>query len=475
MKIYYNKKAMSYFGEKLQNKLKLDYVELENINTEDEVFWFGVYSVEDFETLLKTENKINLHWCGTDAFWCGANGYLEKLTGKKNIYYSCASRMIRDYLSRYGIGAVFAPTFSGDMSKIKYSPRDYSGKLDVLVYEPGKALYMPNEMVEVANRLPNVQFHWFGCPEDVFKGLPSNIKNHGRLKWGNVLKLMKKCQIFIRYTEHDGFPNTVIEAVLSGMSVITNHQFPFTYRVNEVEDIVQAIRNIKKDGHDGRHGNWYYRESGFLNNWDTILNRAKLPTVSIGIVDSGRNKKWFEAALRSAQMQTYRVDDILVLDNPIDENGKYQMGVGKAYNSLAKQCKSDYLYILGDDDYISNDMIYSMVVAITNAQAQMDCIVSAHSYTAMVDGDKLGYSPSIPTGMWLLKYLKEYPFDENLKKLVDTELIDRTRKNGFVTSVAIHHFGYFYRQHDNMVSGRKTAKEGILEVAKIEAGGSKND
>ncbi|HAW59692.1 MAG TPA: hypothetical protein DCX03_11935, partial [Bacteroidales bacterium] len=179
MKIYYNKKAMSYFGEKLQNKLKLDYVELENINTEDEVFWFGVYSVEDFETLLKTENKINLHWCGTDAFWCGANGYLEKLTGKKNIYYSCASRMIRDYLSRYGIGAVFAPTFSGDMSKIKYSPRDYSGKLDVLVYEPGKALYMPNEMVEVANRLPNVQFHWFGCPEDVFKGLPSNIKNHG--------------------------------------------------------------------------------------------------------------------------------------------------------------------------------------------------------------------------------------------------------------------------------------------------------
>jgi hypothetical protein len=62
---------------------------------------------------------------------------------------------------------------------------------------------------------------------------------------------------------------------------------------------------------------------------------------------------------------------------------------------------------------------------------------------------------NIPTGMWLRKWLLDYPFNENLKKLVDTELIERAQQESFIILTIPYHYGYFYRQHDKMVSGNK--------------------
>jgi hypothetical protein len=49
----------------------------------------------------------------------------------------------------------------------------------------------------------------------------------------------------------------------------------------------------------------------------------------------------------------------------------------------------------------------------------------------------------------------EKRFDESLKKLVDIEFFDRADKDEVSRILVDWHYGYFYRQHDGNVSGRK--------------------
>ena len=63
-----------------------------------------------------------------------------------------------------------------------------------------------------------------------------------------------------------------------------------------------------------------------------------------------------------------------------------------------------------------------------------------------------------PTGMWLKDFVLKHKFKEYLTKLVDSEFIDRAKKEGYKYATCVHSYGYFYRSHPGQVSGFKAFK-----------------
>lgn len=455
MYIYYHK-DISHFGKALENQFNLERVELGFIPKEDEeVFFFGVYAFEDFSYLMELNCKVHLFWGGSDAPWCIAHKLMPAIKEKTNIRHLSGSRTIQRELEKEGIDSVFTTTFARNLNSIPYKKRKWNKGIHVLVYEPGGEIYCPREMVEVAEQLPEVTFHWVADKYDSFKGLPKNIINHGYLSKKPYLKLLNKCQIILRYTLHDGFSDTIIEGILSGAYAISNHDYPFVVRVKDVDSIVESIKALEKERPENDYVAWYYRHGGFINNPDVLFGIEKRPAISVGIVKSGRNNDWFNQAINSIHNQSYPASEIIVLNNPIDENNNYKYSVGQAYNTIADRAEGDFIFYLGDDDFVSSDMLHCLINKYYELERVADGIISSHSHVTLFNNEGYAWADKIPTGMWRKDFIRHFRFKEDLPKLVDTELINRMRGMGFITAVATHHLGYYYRQHDNMVSGNK--------------------
>lgn len=187
-----------------------------------------------------------------------------------------------------------------------------------------------------------------------------------------------------------------------------------------------------------------------------------LPKVAIAIVISRQktHPHWVEKAIRSAQEQYYTSTQLILIDN--NDNTKT---IGQCFNLAVQKCDEDvkWIFFLGDDDYISPDYILSLVSYGEHCISKRSNIVNITSYLTMFKEKKidekhhiyLEQTELVGTGMWIVKYLKSNPANEDLRKLVDTEMFKRMKKNGWSQEALYWHYGYFYRIHGNQISGEK--------------------
>ena len=78
-------------------------------------------------------------------------------------------------------------------------------------------------LVCLAERLPDVDFHWVGrlCePLDI----PPNVTWHGEVAQGQLVPYYRRCSVFLFPTFSEGFPNSVLEAMASGMAVVSTRR-----------------------------------------------------------------------------------------------------------------------------------------------------------------------------------------------------------------------------------------------------------
>jgi len=178
-----------------------------------------------------------------------------------------------------------------------------------------------------------------------------------------------------------------------------------------------------------------------------------LPKVGIVIAHGHNNQKWFDDCLKSCQTQLYPNFKIQV-----EENIDRSRSIGKCWNdAVAKLEDCKYVFFIGDDDYISADMLFSSVTVLEMTRALDPLYVQVSTYITMVDerGDQDGYMMRIPTGLWLREWLVEHPFDEKLKRFVDATHFDKLKSFGNKLQLMSYHFGYYYRQHNKQITGRK--------------------
>ena len=182
----------------------------------------------------------------------------------------------------------------------------------------------------------------------------------------------------------------------------------------------------------------------------------QIPAISVVILRGRDNDEWFKECVDSLNGSILPLHEILVIDNR-----DRAISIGAGWNLGAREATGEWVFFIGDDDFVSPEYFIALVTSYTAAVANPHPaeIISVSSYpTAFNDEDGAAFPVvgRIVTGMWKRDFLLSNPFNEELTRLVDADYVARHIKNNIV--IARHSYGYFYRQHSGKTSGRLIPK-----------------
>ncbi|MEJ6737065.1 MAG: hypothetical protein QNK84_08515 [Flavobacteriales bacterium] len=172
---------------------------------------------------LKLNKKVIMHWVGTDVLKSteafNANNYIKEYIAKCSHW--CEVEWIKEELKAISINAQIVNFASFHvLPKELLKPKDFS----VLTYIAQKRsdFYGLKEVVKLAQAYPQVTFNVMGCeypdletPNLHFKGW---VNNGG--------ELIENSTVCLRFTEHDGLSNFILEALSKGRKTLYNNSFP---------------------------------------------------------------------------------------------------------------------------------------------------------------------------------------------------------------------------------------------------------
>lgn len=146
---------------------------------------------------------------------------------------------------------------------------------------------------------------------------------------------------------------------------------------------------------------------------------------------------------------------------PVDlfevRNHARRFTIGACWNEAVKMAPENSLItFIGDDDYISPEFLCAMTAFYTAVHKTIGdpCGVSCYMKMEKEGMDREDVlMPASYTGMYPRALLVEHSFDEKRRNNVDTEFFERITAKGITVASNRHYFGYYYRVHNDMVSG----------------------
>jgi len=224
----------------------------------------GIYGLPDFYSLWRHKGKKYIFWCGSDirhlhnGYWLDDVGDIRISSGgiAKWINLNCESwvenKVEHDTLSFLGIKSHICPSFLGDVNKIDVSYK-YSEKPKLYTSVSGDdfGLYGWNDICDIADQHPGIEFHFYGNTKP-FKPLLNNINNnviiHGRVSKEKMNKEIAEMQGAIRMVKFDGFSEIIAKSLLMGQWPVSSIEYPHTVPIREIA----RIKELEKPNIMGR-------------------------------------------------------------------------------------------------------------------------------------------------------------------------------------------------------------------------------
>jgi len=231
---------------------------------QDSVFLNNIYKPEEGRSPVK---KI-VHFVGTDIWQL----YHIPLIHLRNVWQPYFRNMIDEVLCEdeftqmelrdLGIEAKVVPIPPSKLYEVRPLPKDFT----VACYMPAmnKDFYRPKEMAEIAKKLPDVKFKFFGNPaqKGTDPALSPNLEYVGYIT--DMDAFISECSAIMRFPIHDGLPISVLEFLLAGRYAITNVPIKNSFVVlnNDIDQIVRGINQIKELAKEGvnQQASDYWRE-----------------------------------------------------------------------------------------------------------------------------------------------------------------------------------------------------------------------
>ncbi len=232
--VYYSKKDLIKY---LLNLLTADIVYSINGTLENS----GTLAVAKF-----FKKKIMMQWVGTDV-----------LKSLKNHKKGVRSTVV-DYATHY----TEVPWIKEELQEINiqaeillftvienFIVKKPIEKISILSYigEGREQFYGINCLITLANRFPHLTINIVGI-DKYSCSLPKNIKLLGWVN--NMGQEYKKHAVFLRLAEHDGLPNTILEALAHQLYVGFTFEFPHTQLVKTDKQLFDFINNLYKQVQD---------------------------------------------------------------------------------------------------------------------------------------------------------------------------------------------------------------------------------
>ena len=174
--------------------------------------------------------------------------------------------------------------------------------------------------------------------------------------------------------------------------------------------------------------------------------------ITIGVVNTRQNKE-FEFCKHSIDRQIYLPENLEYIEI---NNLKKEKTIGKCFNEIVQKAKNDWILFVGDDDFLARPYLFNLNVFLHNyIEKTGKSPIAVITNLILYSNEKAISLDAAPTGMWSREFLLENPFNEILLKYVDTDLIARANEQNAIIIYDKTNAGYYYRQHDNNVSGNK--------------------
>lgn len=326
------------------------------------------------------------------------------------------------------------------------------------------------EILIIASLYPDYKFHLVGDIVDIdikryleYKS-PENITYHGVIPNEKLPAFYADMTYYLNASLRESFGVSIMEAMACGLKPLIRNWIGAEnwYRDEWLWSVFPEFTKKVSPSYYRKHV-LRVANKNLLMQWIIVMlstPKTETPhdTLTIGIVKS--REEYLEKAIQSLKMQTYLKHhnfNIHIIDN-MDK----KLSIGKAFNQIADECKTDLVMYLGDDDwldecYIENCMNHYELRK--EMYPQPIGIVTSCLY--IEDENGLTYPCSkMPTGFWNAEYVRQRRFDETLPQQVDSEFVVRVREAqeaGEKTCVIQieSEFGYYYRQHGKNVSGDK--------------------
>ena len=204
-----------------------------------------------FDIALKNKVKCIMHWVGTDVLK-STNAYqsgIYKNDYIRQVNHFCEVNWIQEELKQIEIDAKIMNFASFDKKYSVTIPK--SKKLQILSYmsDERAEFYGLPKVIDLARKFPEVDFTVVGAKAEKYHPLPDNFKALG---WVDDMDLQfNNCHATIRFPEHDGLSNFVLESLARGKQVLYNHPYPNCIYCSTEIELENALGRLNTDFEKG--------------------------------------------------------------------------------------------------------------------------------------------------------------------------------------------------------------------------------
>ena len=192
---------------------------------------------------LFLRKKVVMNWAGTDVLKAIKNykagrykaGHITK------VKHYCVAPWLKEELATIGVEAELLPVTV--LNKQNNINSNFPEKFTVLTYigKNREKFYGIDTVIKLADDFKDIDFRVAGI--DGYKGLKcENIKFLGWID--DMQKEYANCSVFLRDTEHDGMPFSVIEALSFGKPVLFNKKYPYVVYFEGYEDLTSKLKKL---------------------------------------------------------------------------------------------------------------------------------------------------------------------------------------------------------------------------------------
>jgi len=269
-----------------------DDVKSDNFNQSDIIYWIsgkGPSIKKYFFLWIKKDPLIINHWIGSDVTierertqQHGINQiqnfiidfFYHRKMKKGRIIHLAAAPWLVDELAKININATYFPITTIDEHKLEPVDIHHVKDIDFLSYVPFNRFdfYGGDKIVKLAHRWQNYTFLII-CPDlneiplDLMEKMPKNVTISPRIDWNKMPEFYQRSKFFIRYTEHDGLPLSVLEALYYNLHVLWTYDFPNTIKIDTQEKLSDSIPSLVKNWHPNENGHVYVIENFSVEKW----------------------------------------------------------------------------------------------------------------------------------------------------------------------------------------------------------------
>ena len=189
--------------------------------------------------------RVILHWIGSDILLAKRRSLHASRVLKNSVNVAVAP-WLKEELEELGVPVTdIVPLVPPELSQgVELLP--LPEKFRVLYYLPSgrEHIYHSEVPAEIAGEYPDIEVLVVGGGR--LRGFRGNIVELGRLPRGEMRKVYRDTVVLVRYTEHDGMPLMVLEALAYGRYVIFNKPFDHVAYVEDKVELLEKIGELKE-------------------------------------------------------------------------------------------------------------------------------------------------------------------------------------------------------------------------------------